>query len=620
MTSRSLLTHKSRLEQRAIAFRLRLAVALLLLAFVALTSRLVYLQLFKRDYYTTRAEYNRISVIPNVPQRGSIIDRNGHLLARNYSALSVELTPGRVKNLEALITQLSGFIKISPHDLKRFGRLRASHNRFESIPLRTHLSDEEAARFAANHYLFPKAELKTRVFREYPLGSTAAHVVGYIGRINERDLKKIDARPGEKSNYRGTERIGKSGLERYYEFDLHGKAGHRSVEIDANGRVQHLLSHTPSSAGDTLELTLDAGLQQTVERAFGKRRGSLVAIDPRNGDMLAMVSMPSYDPNLFAKGISAKDWRALNESPDKPLLNRSIRGIYPPGSTFKPFMAMAALELGWRTPEQSIVDKGFFKFGNHVFRDERAGGHGRVNMHKSIVESCDTYYYLLANEMGIDNIAKFMRSLGFGQRTGVDLEYESKGVLPSPEWKHKRFGKSWIAGETISIGIGQGYNAYTPIQLAHAVATLANGGIIHTPRLLRRKISAGVIYPAKRPEPVRLSWQQKHVDVVKAAMVDVNKIGTGARAFAGAPYTAAGKTGTTQLFSLKGGVYKEKEVRERLRDHSLFIAYAPADFPKIALAVIVENGGFGARAAAPIARIALDYFLLSKQSSKSASK
>ena len=449
----------------------------------------------------------------------------------------------------------------------------------------------------------------------------ASHALGYIGRITDRDLEWIGER-GQEANYKGTDHIGKTGLEQRYEFELHGETGYEQVEIDAGGRAVRSLKRIPPVSGNNLVLTLDVKLQEMAEKAFGDRMGSLVAIEPASGGILALVSTPTYDPNLFVDGITPDNWKELNDDPHKPMVNRAINGAYPPGSTFKPFMALAALEAGKRTPAQAISDPGFFTFGNHTFRDDKKGGHGMVDMYKSIVHSCDTYYYMLANDLGIDGIARFMGSLGLGQRTGVDLgkdeNGESRGVLPSPEWKKQRFRKpeqqKWYAGETISIGIGQGYNAYTPIQLAQATATLANDGILFRPHLVREIINTRS--GEKRliePRPLRdLQWKSQNIEVIKHAMVGVNKEGTGTRAFAGAPYQAAGKTGTAQVFSLKGADYKAHSVKKELRDHALFIAYAPAEKPVIALAILVENGGFGAQSAAPIARMVFDYYLLGK--------
>jgi penicillin-binding protein 2 len=600
-------------------FRFRLAVAAVavVLSFSTLIGRFVYLQIFQHEYFTTRAEDNRISLVPIVPNRGVIVDRSGTVLARNYSAFTLEITPSKVPDLDATIDALGQLIEVLPKDRKRFRKLLEESKTFESLPIRTRLSDQEVAKFAANRFRFPGVEVRARLFRQYPLGEVASHALGYIGRINKRDLEVIDD-SGQLANYKGTDHIGKTGLEQKYEFQLHGEAGYEQVEIDAGGRAVRSLARTAPVTGNNLTLTLDVKLQQITEKAFGDRRGALVAIEPSTGGILALVSTPTYDPNLFVDGIRTDDWDLLNNSPDKPLVNRALNGAYPPGSTFKPLMALAALELGKRTASQTISDPGFFNFGGHHFRDDKKGGHGTVDMYKSIVHSCDTYYYMLANDMGIDNIARFMGSLGLGSRTGIDIEGESEGVLPSQEWKKRRFKRpeqqKWYAGETISIGIGQGYNAYTPIQLAQAMATIANDGVMYRPHLVRyitdSKTGAKTYI---EPQPLRtLPWKPQNIEIIKKAMIGVNKEGTGARAFAGAAYESAGKTGTAQVFSLKGADYKAGKLKQELRDHALFIAFAPADKPKIALVVLVENGGFGAQSAAPIARMVFDYYLLGK--------
>jgi penicillin-binding protein 2 len=602
-------------------FRLGVAALLVLACFALLIGRFFWLQVVQHDFYRTRADDNRIALIPIVPNRGVITDRNGVILARNYSAFTLEITPSQTTDLEETIDALGEVIDIQGKDRKRFKRLLDEAKNFESIPIRTRLSDAEVAKFAAQRYRFPGVEVKARLFRQYPRAALGSHAIGYIGRITDRDLKWIEEAE-QQANYKGTDHIGKTGLEQHYEFELHGQTGYEEVEIDAGGRALRSLKRIPPVSGNNLQLTLDAKLQEITEQAFGERKGALVAIDPTTGGILALVSNPTYDPNLFVDGITPENWKELNEHPSKPMVNRALNGAYPPGSTFKPFMALAALELGKRTPNQAISDPGYFNFGNHQFRDDKKGGHGSVDMYKSIVHSCDTYYYILANDMGIDNIARFMGSLGLGQRTGVDIgkddSGESKGVLPSPEWKKQRFKKpeqqKWYAGETISIGIGQGYNAYTPIQLAQATATLANNGIMFRPHLVKEIVDAKT--GEKRlvePQPIRdLKLKPQNVEVIRRAMVGVNKEGTGTRAFAGAPYEAAGKTGTAQVYSLKGADYKAHSVKAELRDHALFIAYAPADKPTIALAVLVENGGFGAQSAAPIARMVLDYYLLGK--------
>jgi penicillin-binding protein 2 len=603
-------------EQELHRFRVRLGIAgaFVFLLFGALLARFVFLQVFQHEYYHTRAEENRIALLPIVPPRGLIVDRNGVTLARNYSAYTLEIIPDQVANLDATIDELATLIDIQPKDRKRFKRLMEEGKSFDSLPIRNRLSDEEVARFVAQRYRFPGVDVKARLFRQYPMGEVASHVLGYIGRVTDKDLERIELE-GLSANYRGTDHFGKTGLEQKYEYDLHGDTGFEQVEVDAGGRALRSLARTAPVQGSDLTLTLDMKLQEIAEKAFGDRRGALVAIEPASGGILALVSVPRYDPNLFVDGIDPQNWEALNNSPDRPMLNRALNGAYPPGSTFKPYMALAALELGKRTPQQAISDPGYFDFGNHRFRDDKVGGHGSVDMHKSIVVSCDTYYYRLASDLGIDAIAGFMGQFGFGSPTGIDIEGESRGVLPSQEWKMKRFKQKWYPGETISIGIGQGYNAYTPVQLAQAMATLANDGVMFRPHIVKyienRKTGVKTFI---EPEPrKRIPLKPEHIAVIKNAMVGVNKEGTGARAFAGTEYVAAGKTGTAQVVGLKQGEkYVESRVKKEHRDHALFIAYAPADKPTIALAVLVENGGFGAKSAAPIARQVLDYHLLGK--------
>jgi len=607
-------------ERELYYFQLRVGFAgvAVLFAFALLFVRFFHLQVLQHGTYAAKAEDNRISIVPLVPNRGLIIDRNGVVVARNYSGYTLEIFPRRVKSVEETIDQLSELIEISPRDRAHFKRLAVETRNPESLPIRTRLSDEEVAKFAANRYRYEGVEIKARLFRQYPYGDVGSHVIGYMGRINQADQQALEE-GGVDANYRGTDYIGKSGVEATYERELHGTTGFEQVEIDAAGRGIRTLSHQPAVSGHNVVLTLDMRLQRVAENAFGSRRGALVAIEPETGAVLALVSKPGFDLNLFVDGIDPQAWTELNNSPDRPLNNRAIAGVYPPGSTFKPFMALAALELGKRRPNSTIHDPGYFVFGDRRFRDSKPGGHGVVDLYKSIVMSSDVYYYMLANDMGIDAIAGFMKQLGFGQPTGIDLQGEAAGVLPSPEWKTKRFRRPeqqrWYPGETISIGIGQGYNAYTPIQLAQAMATLAADGAMYRPR-----VAGHVENPRTRkrrsfePElssqvPLRREW----VDFVKRAMAGVNKEGTGARAFAKAEYTSGGKTGTAQVVGMKQNEkYVESKVEERLRDHSLFIAFAPLEHPIIALAAIVENGGFGARAAAPIARTVLDYYLLGK--------
>ena len=604
-------------------FRARLTVAgfLALAAFGLLVSRFIWLQVIQREHYHTLAEANRISVVPVVPNRGLILDRNGEVLAANYSAYTLEITPSKVDDVERAIDELSQVIEVGPRDRRRFKRLQEESKNFESLPIRTRLTEEEVARFAVNRYRFPGFEIKARLFRSYPHGDIASHAVGYIGRINEADVRRIEAQ-GTTTNYKGTDHIGKLGIEGAYEKELHGTTGSEQVEIDAGGRAIRALARAEPQSGNNLIVTIDVKLQRVAEEAFQDFRGALVALDPKTGDVLALVSRPGFDPNLFVDGIDPANWDALNNSPDKPLNNRALRGQYPPGSTIKPFMALAALTYGKRTPEQTIFDPGHWMLPgvSRPFRDWKPGGHGTVNLHRSIVVSCDTFYYGLANDLGVDAIHRFMTLFGFGSRTGVDIDGELQGLQPSTEWKWQRFRQKWYAGDTISVGIGQGYWLATPMQLATAVATLANGGTPVHPRLVRAVQDART--QSVRELPVKsgeaLPFKPEHLELVKAAMIDVTRPGgTAVRVAQGAPYLVAGKTGTAQVVGMKSGEkYDEKRVKERHRDHALFIAYAPADDPKIALAILVENGGHGGSTAGPIAREVFDFHLLGKRAER----
>jgi len=609
-------------ERELYFFRMRLSAAavFVLICFSLLVARFVWLQVIKHKDYEAQAEDNRISVVPVVPNRGLILDRNGVVLARNFSAYTLEITPSKIHtDLDSLIDELATLVDIQHKDRKRFRKLLEESKNFESVPIRTRLSDDEVARFTAQRYRFPGVEIQARLFRQYPLGQVASHVIGYIGRVSQRDAEKIESWD-DSANYYGTEYIGKEGLEKSYEKQLHGTTGYEEVEVSAGGRAVRTLSRTPASPGNNLILSVDIELQKIIEEAFGDRRGALVAIEPSTGDILAYVSMPTFDPNLFVDGIDAQSWDELNNSPDRPLVNRPISGSYPPGSTYKPFMALAALELGKRTPSSAISDPGYFWFGNHKFRDDKEGGHGAVDMYRSIVQSCDTYYYMLANDLGVDVMHDFMKPFGFGQITGIDLENERRGLLPSTAWKRAAYKKpeqrKWYSGETISLGIGQGYNAFTPLQLAHAVANLANNGVVMKPHLVKI-VENGVSKERTVTVPkesYRIPLKQENIDVIKHAMVGVTKEGTSARVFANAEYVSGGKTGTAQVVGIKKNEkYDAKKIAEHMRDHSLYVAFAPADQPKIAIALIVENGGFGAEAAAPIARKALDYYLLGKR-------
>jgi penicillin-binding protein 2 len=600
-------------------FRRRAAIAgiFVLVLFSLLLARFVFLQVFKHEYYYTQAEANRISLVPIVPNRGLILDRHGTVLAHNFTAYTLEINPTVVRDLEATIESLSQLIEIAPKDRRRFKRLLDESRKLGAIPIRTRLSEDEIARFAANRYRFPGVEINARLFRRYPNGALASHVVGYIGRINQKDMETLGA-DGRLSNYRGSEHIGKTGLEQMYERELHGITGLEQVEVDSGGRAVRTLSRTPPVSGNNLQLHLDLRLQEAAETAFGGRRGALVAIDPSTGGVLAFVSKPGFDPNLFIDGIDPPTWNELNTHPDRPMVNRALSGQYPPGSTYKPFMALAALELGKRTPQYAINDPGFFTLpGNsHQYRDWKPGGHGSVNLHHSIVISCDTYYYQLAFDLGIDTISNFMRQFGFGARTGLDLEGEAIGINPSQEWKQRRFRQKWYVGDTISIGIGQGYNVMTLLQMANATAIIANKGTVWRPHLVNLVQDAtSRAQRAVLAEPLRrIDFKPESWNLVQAAMVGVTTPGgTGHRAFADAKYIVGGKTGTSQVVAIKQGQkYDASRLDERHRDHALFIAYAPADNPTIALAVLVENAGGGGANAAPLARTVIDFFLFGK--------
>ncbi|WP_426105339.1 penicillin-binding protein 2 [Massilia sp. TSP1-1-2] len=604
-------------------FRLRVTAlfGLVFICFSLLVARVVWLQVVKHSDYAALAEGNRIAIVPIVPNRGLIVDRNGVVLARNFSAYTLEITPSKLRaTLDSVIDELATLVVIEPKDRKRFRTLLAESKNFESVPLRTRLTDDEVARFTAQRFRFPGVDVQARLFRQYPMGESAAHVIGFIGRINEREAKALEE-GSDGNNYRGTDHIGKEGIEKSYEAQLHGQTGYQKVIKTAGGRAVSTMSRTEATAGNNLVLSIDIELQKILEDAFADFRGALVAIEPSTGDVLAYVSRPGFDPNLFVDGIDSQSWNELNTSLDRPLLNRPLQGTYPPGSTFKPFMALAALELGKRTAGYTLSDPGSFSLGGYRWMDDKAGGHGAVDMYRSIVISCNTYYYMLGNDLGIDAIHDFMEPFGFGRLTGIDLDSERKGVLPSKEWKRTHFAKNkamqqWQKGDTVNIGIGQGFNSYTILQLAHAVATLANDGVVMKPHLVKM-IEDGttrVRKPTVAAPSFKIALKQANIDIIKHAMVGVTLEGTGKLAFANAGYSAGGKTGTSQTVGLKRGEkYNAKAMNERFRDNSLYVAFAPADKPRIALALIVENAGFGAAIAAPIARKALDYHLLGKR-------
>ncbi len=601
-------------------FRLRLIVSmgLVMILLGILLLRFVYLQGLRHNYYQTLAESNRISVVPIVPNRGLILDRNGIELARNYSGYTLEINQNKVKDVEATVNELATVVEITPRDRKRFKKLLTESHNFETLVIRSKLTEEEIARFAAQQYRFPGVEINARLFRDYPYSDKTSHLIGYIGRINQKDVERLEEQELD-ANYRGSDYMGKTGLEQSYETELHGTTGTEQVEVDSAGRAVRMLSHTAPVSGNNLVLSIDAKLQEIAEQAFGDYRGALVAIDPNNGEVLAFISKPGYDPSLFIDGIDTESWNELNNSLDHPLNNRALRGQYPSGSTIKPFMALAGLHYNVRPPNQTISDPGFYTLSgsSHRYRDWKKDGHGMVNLFKSIVVSCDTYYYGLAVEMGIDRIFEYLSNFGFGKKTGIDLEGESSGLLPSQTWKMKRFKQKWFTGDTVSVGIGQGYSLVTPMQLAHATATIANNGVAYKPHLVKEIRGAQAKDTRIIPhEPLAdLKIDPAHLELVKSAMHAVTQPGgTAVGASAGAEYRIAGKTGTAQVVGMKQGEkYDASKIDERHRDHAWFIAFAPAEQPKIALVVLAENGGHGGGTAAPIARKVFDYYLLGKE-------
>ncbi|HQS80831.1 MAG TPA: penicillin-binding protein 2 [Thiobacillus sp.] len=616
----SFVTQLKNLDRELARFhgRLKVGAAFVALLATALLARGFYLQVVQHDHYIQRAESNRISRVPVAPNRGLILDRNDRMLAENYSAYTLELTRAKTDDLEATLAVAGTLIEISPGQLRRFRRLLSESHEFETVPLKSKLTDEEVAIIAANRYRLPGAEVKARLFRNYQAGPGMAHVLGFVGRINDRDLQQLRD-DGHEQNYKGSAHIGKTGLEQSYESLLHGRTGFDQMETDASGRAVRMLSRIAPVPGKDLRLHLDAELQAVAEHAFGDYLGGLVALDPNTGGVLALVSRPGFDPNLFVDGIDPETWKSLNESPDRPMVNRALRGVYPPGSTIKPLLALAGLELGLRKASDSFVDPGHYSLPNssHQFRDWKRGGHGVVDLRRSISQSCDVYYYRLAVDMGIDRMHDYLAQFGLGQKTGIDLDGESGGLLPSRDWKQRRFKQPWYPGETVIAGIGQGYHLTTPLQLAVAAAMLANGGVRIEPRLVQavRDPVAHTWQPQPGGARAQLAITPKHLEAVREGMMDVMRPGgTAARSAAGAPYTIAGKTGTAQVVGIKQGArYDADRLARKHLDHALFIAYAPTENPTIVVAVMVENGGSGSGVAAPIARAVFDYYLTGKR-------
>ncbi len=607
-------------QQQKGRFLLRALVAgaVALICFGLLVGRFWVLQVERHEGLAARADSNRIAVVPIPPRRGEIVDRNGEVLARNHLSYTLEVVPARVGNLDELFSQLMPIVHISSVDQRRFKRRVAESGRYSSVVLRNNLNETEAAWFSAHSFNFPGVELRARWVREYPQGKSAAHVIGYIGRISESDLNELDD-SGRLGNYRGTDVIGKKGIEKTYETALHGKTGVQEVEVTARGKPVRILRRTDPIPGSNLVLSLDMNLQRVAEDAFKDQRGALVAIEPATGDVLAFVSQPSFDPNLFIDGIDVESWKQLNESPDHPLVNRPISGTYPIGSTYKPFVALAALELNKRRATDRISDPGYFEFGGQRFRNSGSTAFGSIDMHFALVVSSDTYFYSLGPEIGVNGLHDFMKPFSFGQLTGIDIDGEKRGVLPSTDWKRSAYKKKeqqrWYAGETISVAVGQGYNSFTLMQLAQATAVLANDGTYMKPHLVKQieNATTGERKPTVAEASYKIPLKKENIQVIKRALADVTTSGTARQAFAGSAYAAAGKTGTAQVYSLRGSKYRANAIDERLRDHALFMAFAPAANPTIAVAIIVENAGWGGSVAAPIARKVFDAWLLKGQ-------
>jgi len=605
-----------RVEYRLFRSRAYVAAVIVFIALALVFARLFYLQVTSYEHYTQLSKENYQKRVPIPPVRGSIYDRNGVLLAGNHIEYVLEAKQDDLKQADELLKKLMQLLDITPQEVTRFKQKQRVNSRFQPVVLRENLTEEEVAKFSANRTRFPGFKVSVRMKRNYPLGSVASHLIGYVGRIDKKDLEKLD-----KQEYSGTTHIGKSGIEKFYESRLHGKAGYELKEVDAHGKPQLKLDDKAPIAGEDLFLTIDLELQIKAEELLKEYNGAAVAIDPRNGEILAMASVPAYDPNLFVDGISYANYNALRDNPDRPLYNRALQGSYPPGSTIKPMAALVGLNAGVVSPNSSIYAKGFYQIpGNrHRFRCWKKSGHGHISLNRAIYQSCDVYFYDLAFRMGIKRYSKAMKKFGFGQKTGIDLPHERAALMPSPEWKRKRYDQFWYPGDTVNTGIGQGYFTATPLQLAFATSIIANHGRKFKPHVLRAtRISRNL--PEKLVTPERLPslgvTKLRYWDDVIRGMVNVvhGAHGTARRAGAGAKYRFAGKTGTAQVYSIaQNKTYNASRLRKKLHDHALFVAFAPVDNPRIALAIIAENAGGGSKVAAPIARQLLDTYLLSAE-------
>ena len=602
-------------EQKIFNNRVIIAMIIMLLSFGIIVVHLFNLQLVDQQRYVTLSEKNRIKILPLPPTRGLIYDRNGVLLADNRVSYSLELIPEEVKNLDLMLHELGKIIRIEATDLARFKKKLKQVRRFKSIPLRFRLTEDEVARFSVQRHRFKGIYINSNLSRYYPLGATGVHAIGYVGRINERELKKID-----QSEYRGSKYIGKIGLEKYYEKELHGKTGFQQVETNVLGRIIRILERTPPIPGKNLYLNIDIYLQQYIERLLAKERAAVVAIEPDTGGILALVSTPNYDPNLFVDGIDAKTYYSLRDSPDRPLINRAIRGQYPPGSTVKPFVGLAGLEYGIRTPQSHTWCGGWYtiKGKKHRYRCWKKVGHGSMNLLHAIEQSCDVYFYSLAYDLGIDRLHSFMTRFGFGKKTGIDISGEKGGLMPSKEWKRRVRGTFWYPGETLITGIGQGFMLATPLQLAVATATLSNRGKLKQPRVVfameDAKIHEMALIPAIKQSTITLRRKHYWESAINGMKAVVHgKKGTARKIAKNSPYRFAGKTGTAQVVGIKQNEkYDASKLAKKYHDHALFVTFAPLNKPRIALSVIVENGGGGSHTAAPIAKQILDYYLIDR--------
>lgn len=611
--NKSLAIKDQRLEKRHFFHRVIEAGVLILLLLGVVIARLFYLQIIDQEHYTTLSSDNRVKIIPISPPRGLIYDRNGLLLAENLPSFDLEITPENIDHLSETIDSLAKIIDITPEDRDRFYKLKNQRPAFEGIPIRTHLTEEEVARFAVNRFWFSGVEINARQTRHYPMGAVGVHALGYVGRIDEKDLRNLDS-----SNYSGTSHIGKQGLEKAYENLLHGKTGYKQVEINAQGRVIRTLEVTDPIPGADLHLSIDIKIQEAAEKSFGEEIGSIIAIEPETGDLIVFVSQPTFDPNLFVNGISSKAYKELSNDINRPLYNRALFGQYPPGSTMKPFIGLAGLEYGVMQAHDTTWCPGYFTLpGNkHKYRDWKTWGHGNMNLHDAIVQSCDVYFYDLAQALGIDRLHDYLGQFGFGQKSGIDILGEKSGLMPSREWKKARYNQAWYPGETIITGIGQGYTLTTPLQLASAAATLSHKGVRVQPRLVKaiRHWDTGkmeVLAPIHPPAIPIIN--PKDWDDVTQYMRDVihSARGTAKGIVEGLTYDIGGKTGTAQVFTIKQNEkYNENLIDKKLRDHALFIAFAPVSKAKVAMSVIVENGGHGGSVAAPMARAVMDAYLV----------